>query len=53
MVKTIKIITHGKESTRQYSVTIPKAVIEAMSWKKGQELEVVVKGKGKIEFREV
>ena len=36
----------------QYTVTIPKALVDAMGWKRGDRLEIRVKGKGILELRE-
>jgi bifunctional DNA-binding transcriptional regulator/antitoxin component of YhaV-PrlF toxin-antitoxin module len=36
----------------QYTVTIPKPLVEGMNWRKGQELAVEIVERGKILLRE-
>jgi len=36
----------------QYTITIPKPIVEGMSWKKGQELIVEIMERGKLILRE-
>jgi bifunctional DNA-binding transcriptional regulator/antitoxin component of YhaV-PrlF toxin-antitoxin module len=36
----------------QYTVTLPKPIVEALGWGKGRELAVEVAGKGAITLRE-
>ena len=37
----------------QFSITIPKVLIESKGWKKGQNLKVVFNHKGNLEITEV
>jgi len=41
----------GRES-RQFTVTIPAALVDAFGWKGGEELEVSIEGKGILRIRE-
>lgn len=41
-----------RERSVQYTVTLPRAIVEAMGWSKGQPLELHIKGKGILELRE-
>ena len=41
----------GRES-RQFTVTIPAAIVDAFGWNGGEELEVSIEGKGILRIRE-
>jgi len=41
------------EKKPQYFITVPKNLVQAKQWKKGQDLLLVFNGKGNIEIREV
>lgn len=40
------------EKNRQYVLTIPKAMVEAKKWKRGQELVFVFNERGNLELEE-
>jgi len=40
-----------QKSGDQYSITLPKKLIEAMGWKKGNKVEFIVAGKSRLEMR--
>ncbi len=39
-----------QERGKQFTLTLPKSVIEAMGWKKGNKVEVRVASKDKLEL---
>jgi hypothetical protein len=41
------------EKTGQYFMNLPKAIIEAKKWQKGQELKIRFNERGNIELEEV
>ncbi len=42
--------TKRKDGQPVYSVVLPKALVEAKQWRKGQELKAVFNHKGNIEL---
>ncbi|MFH0860503.1 MAG: hypothetical protein V1921_04830 [Candidatus Altiarchaeota archaeon] len=40
-----------QESKGKYSIFLPTRIVEGFSWKKGQELEVKILGKDRLEIR--
>jgi len=39
-----------QKSGDQFSITLPKKIIEAMDWGKGDNIEIKISGKNKLEL---
>jgi len=49
MIKLLKRIINKYE---QYQITIPRKLVMAKGWKAGQELEIILDGKGDLKIVE-
>jgi len=46
----LPIIMRIQKSGDQFSITLPKKIIEAMDWGKGDNIEIKISGKNKLEL---